>query len=193
MISLDTTAFQAINGLAGRSPALDAVGTFCADQLIWLMAIAVLVRAGMLAFRHDARAASYLAAVMRGSAAVAFSLAGNWLFGRFVHFRERPFVALYGVHILGTAPYGWQSFPSGHSAAAFAMAFSIWFEDRHAGLVLLASAVAVAVGRVFSGVHYPLDVIGGALAGFLWACAARGLGRRLGDERLAARLLKRGA
>lgn len=192
-ISADTSLFHAVNGLAGRSPVLDAAGAFCADQLIWLMAIAVLVRAAMLAFRRDTRAGAYLAAVMRGTFAVAFSLAGNWLFGQFVHFRERPFVSLYGVDLLATAPYGWQSFPSGHAAAAFAIAFSVWYEDRHAGIVLLVMAVGVAFGRVFAGVHYPLDVIAGAAAGFFWAWAARAAGRRLGDERLAAKLLKRGA
>jgi len=191
MFSLDTRLFLAMNGLAGKSQAFDAVVTFCAGNLIWLMAIAVLVRAAILVVRNDRRAAAYFTAVTRSAAAVSIALLGNWLFGQYLWFRERPFVALYDVHLLAVPPYGWQSFPSGHAAAAFVVAFSVYFEDRHAGTVLLVAATAVALGRVFGGVHYPLDVLVGAFAGFVWAFAARAASRRFGVEPSVAAFVKR--
>jgi membrane-associated phospholipid phosphatase len=58
-----------------------------------------------------------------------------------------------------------RSFPSGHSAAAFAFATGVGEVSPGAAIPLRALAVAVAYSRVHSGVHYPGDVIAGALAG----------------------------
>ena len=58
-----------------------------------------------------------------------------------------------------------RSFPSGHSAAAFAFARGVGETSPGAAIPLRALAVAVAYSRVHTGVHYPGDVIGGALAG----------------------------
>jgi undecaprenyl-diphosphatase len=58
-----------------------------------------------------------------------------------------------------------RSFPSGHSAAAFAFATGVGEVSPGAALPLRALAVVVAYSRVHTGVHYPGDVIAGALAG----------------------------
>jgi len=58
-----------------------------------------------------------------------------------------------------------RSFPSGHSAAAFAFATGAGEVSPGAALPLRALAVVVAYSRVHTGVHYPGDVIAGALAG----------------------------
>jgi undecaprenyl-diphosphatase len=61
------------------------------------------------------------------------------------------------------------SFPSGHAASAVAAAVTLarlWPNGR---LVLWLLAVLVAVSRIYVGVHYPLDVLGGAVLGL--ACA----------------------
>jgi undecaprenyl-diphosphatase len=60
-----------------------------------------------------------------------------------------------------------QSFPSGHSATAFACATVLaYFRPRLAPLVFLLAA-AIAWSRVYVGVHYPLDVLGGAALGLV--------------------------
>lgn len=58
-----------------------------------------------------------------------------------------------------------RSFPSGHSAAAFAFATGVGEVSPGAAIPLRALAVVVAYSRVHTGVHYPGDVIAGALAG----------------------------
>jgi membrane-associated phospholipid phosphatase len=58
-----------------------------------------------------------------------------------------------------------RSFPSGHTATAFAFATGAGRELAWTRPPLYALAVLVGYSRVHAGVHYPLDVIGGALAG----------------------------
>jgi len=58
-----------------------------------------------------------------------------------------------------------RSFPSGHSAAAFAFATGVGEVSPGAAIPLRALAAIVAYSRVHTGVHYPGDVIAGALTG----------------------------
>lgn len=58
-----------------------------------------------------------------------------------------------------------KSFPSGHSAAAFAFATAVGTVMPTAAIPLRALATLVAYSRVHTGVHYPGDVLGGALMG----------------------------
>jgi undecaprenyl-diphosphatase len=57
------------------------------------------------------------------------------------------------------------SFPSGHSAAAFAFATGVGHVSPGAGAALRGLAALVAYSRVHTGVHYPADVVSGAIIG----------------------------
>jgi undecaprenyl-diphosphatase len=71
------------------------------------------------------------------------------------------------------------SFPSGHAATSFAAATMLSFAFPRLAPALLLLAAAVAFSRIYVGVHYPLDVAGGAVLGVLVATALRLLVRAL--------------
>jgi len=81
-----------------------------------------------------------------------------------------------------------RSFPSGHAAAAFAFANGVGSVSPAAAVPLHGLAALVAYSRVHTGVHYPGDVIAGALIGITVAAATvRTLNRRaLTAETLSA-------
>jgi undecaprenyl-diphosphatase len=60
------------------------------------------------------------------------------------------------------------SFPSGHAAFFFALATTTAVFDRRLGILLLIGAALVSLARVAAGIHYPSDVLAGALIGFLF-------------------------
>ncbi|MEV6314475.1 phosphatase PAP2 family protein [Streptomyces sp. NPDC051776] len=67
------------------------------------------------------------------------------------------------------------SFPSGHSASAAAFTVGAALESRRWGAVLAPVAASVAFSRVYTGVHYPSDVVAGVALGAGAAFAVRGL------------------
>ncbi len=59
------------------------------------------------------------------------------------------------------------AFPSGHAASAFACATVIGWTSPRLRIPVIVLAAAIAWSRVYVGVHWPLDVLGGALLGVL--------------------------
>ena len=80
--------------------------------------------------------------------------------------RPRPFFAMANLQTLIPIPLSW-SFPSGHACSSFAAAtiYSHGGEKRWLKAVFWALAVTMAFSRMYVGVHYPTDVLAGALVG----------------------------
>lgn len=119
--------------------------TFLASLLVWFMVAAAL----------------FLARGSLSAGIIAWSLSQlvKWL-----HHTPRPFeINGATTFTLWAKPDG--SFPSGHTALAFALATSVLLHRRRLGLIFIAAALLVGTGRVLSNVHYPIDILVGAAIG----------------------------
>jgi undecaprenyl-diphosphatase len=101
-------------------------------------------------------------------ALVTATLAADWLsyLLRQLVGRDRPPLVYPDPRPLVSVPHT-GAFPSGHSASAFAAATVIAWASRRLAVPAYVLAALVAWSRVYVGVHWPLDVIGGAILGVL--------------------------
>lgn len=103
--------------------------------------------------------------------------AGSWLVAegmKHLFDRARPFVSDAGIAPIIKTPSS-SSFPSGHSATAAAGAITLSTVYPALMPVFALAALLVALSRIYLGVHYPLDVLAGALIGVASAIAVLAL------------------
>ncbi len=67
------------------------------------------------------------------------------------------------------------SFPSGHATVFFALATAIYLYNKKVGIVFFIAAVIISIARVLAEVHYPVDVIVGAVIGILVALSVNSI------------------
>lgn len=174
LLRWDTAVMYAINGLAGRHQLLDAllVGlTYAGSGGAIFLALAA-----WLALRRRWPAVLHVLGAMALGGLLEELL-------KALIMRPRPSLLLPpgSLHLLVAVPTS-SAFPSGHATAAVAAAVALWQRDRALGLLPGLLAVLIAYSRVFVGVHWPSDVLAGALLGTASAWAA---------GRLLAQTLKR--
>lgn len=80
--------------------------------------------------------------------------------------RARPFYIDDDIKLIISPPGGY-SFPSGHSASSFAGARVLYKAKKKIGIIAYIVASLIAISRVYLYVHYPSDVLAGALIGTL--------------------------
>ncbi len=147
--------FLRINRLVGRSRPFDIFMIFCAHYVIWVLFIFLLL--WWWAVGTLFASASLFAGMFASMIALSYIIA-------LIHPRARPVRQLTGVktliHTFGT----WKSFPSDHTIGATLLAYGGYMS--FVGLVrveFIFVCALVALGRVWVGVHYPRDILGGFL------------------------------
>lgn len=163
-MNFDTSIFHLINNLAQIHSGVDAIGIFAALFLLPLLGVLTILAAFTV---KRLREEHWYELPLKVFLAGALAYGVRTVIGVLVQ-RPRPFLGLSDMHLLVSRESSY-SFPSGHAAVAFALAFVMYRHDRDWGIAFLILALLVAVGRVFVGVHYPMDIIGGAVVG--WGAA----------------------
>ena len=161
-MSWDWVLFQFINGWAGRWSLLDGIMRLLVNDygLTTAMAlglVALWFEGGERTEREGNQRAVLMAILSVMLANVLLKLCNM------VYFRPRPFET-HAVNLLFYHPTD-SSLPSNVATVGFALAVSLWTWNRRAGLTCLIAALLLGLSRVFCGVHYPGDILAGALLG----------------------------
>jgi undecaprenyl-diphosphatase len=157
MSSLNQVVFNWIHHFAGRWTILDGFAIFCAQWLPYILVIAFIF---LILNKETARKRFYLFA--EGALAIILARGIITTIIQYFYYHPRPF-EFYGFAPL-IAESG-SSFPSGHAAWFFALAMIAWYADRKWGVWYFILATLISIARIYAGVHWPLDVIGGAIIG----------------------------
>ena len=151
---MNDTVLLLVNGWAGKNPALDAVMIFAAQYLIYIVFAVAAACIGYLLYRKEWKPAAYFFA----SLVVSFVLLK---LAALLNFDHRPFM---DHHLTQLTPHEpGKSFPSDHttSSAAVALGILTFTRFKKIGYGLLAAACIIGFSRIFVGVHYPADILGG--------------------------------
>lgn len=175
-MNLDTQLFYLLNNVAGQSPLLDGVIVFFASYLAYLLVGIFLV---LVFFSHYSKRQKWGLLIVAGAASIISRFGVTELIRLFYH-RPRPFLALPDVHnlFIDTA---W-SFPSGHATFFFALSTAVYLYNKKWGLWFFLATILITVSRVIAGVHYPSDILGGALIGIVVAYTTFHLVRRVDNS-----------
>ncbi|WP_434591635.1 phosphatase PAP2 family protein [Streptomyces sp. A5-4] len=159
----DVSLLYDINGLATDAPGwLDRVMEFVGEYGIMLGLVVVALWAWWSVRRREDAVVS-VAGLVWAPLAAGLALLINIPIRGFVE-RPRPFLDHKGLEVLvaGKTDY---SFVSDHATMAMAIGVGVFVANRKFGLAAIGFAVAEGFCRVYMGVHYPTDVIGGFALG----------------------------
>ncbi len=154
---MNQVIFQWIFQFAGRSFLLDDLGVLFAKYLPYFLVVWFFI----LIFRENGwRRKVFL--FLEGALAVILSRGLVTEIIRFFYHHPRPF------DVFGFTPLvaeSGSSFPSGHAAFLFALAVKVFYLNRKWGTWFFAMSFLVGIARIYAGVHWPADILGGIIVG----------------------------
>jgi len=168
LLNLDLRVFETAAALnwPGAERVLPRLSRSANHGVLWFATAAALAATGSPRARR---------AAVRGLASLAVASATINTVGKRSVRRPRPVLdPVPLVRQLKRQPIT-TSFPSGHAASAAAFATGVALESRGLGAVVAPIAFSVAMSRVYTGVHFPSDVLAGAALGAGAAFAVREL------------------
>lgn len=170
MNDLNIYIFNFLNSGARYYPRLDMFFIFLTSYLAYSVSIVIgLYVLFIVPFRREA-ALEKIRAIRQGFEFV-LATGLTWVFVSVIKYwvaEPRPFMVLKEIQALLPNESGY-SFPSGHSALTFAVATTVYLHHKRLGIYLYAFALVVAISRVYVGVHYPIDILAGALIGIFFS------------------------
>lgn len=166
--TLDARAHAVTMALVGRSRRADQLAVLAARHLaklhIGLLGLLLLGGRGQAGWQRRETG-------LRIAVALPVTIAAVSLVGRLVE-RQRPFALAESAHqLVDHAPH--RSFPSRHSACAAAMTTVALPTAPVVGALMGLGALGLAVSRVYTGLHYPTDIVAGWLIGATIGIIAR--------------------
>lgn len=159
--NLNREIFNWIHSGAGTRPFADGLAVFFAQGGPFVLVIFLVV----LWFVAGNRSKLHL---LEAIWSAGLGLAINQIIGLF-YFHPRPFMLGLCTPLFAHGPE--TSFPSDHATLMFAVTFYLLFTQRNlaSSLALLVLTLFTAWGRVYSGIHFPFDIIGSLVIGFISA------------------------
>ncbi len=154
---MDYQLFQFVNQIARINDVLDYFIIFCAKILIVFLVFGV-VSLAIVRAKEWGKEMFFDATIGMFTA-----LFISWIVP-LLYVRPRPFVD-HSVHQLVLIDPSIKSFPSDHTLLSFAVAMAVWQYDRKWGSIFFVLAALVGLSRVAAGVHYPFDIVAGAVIG----------------------------
>lgn len=163
-MNVDWLLFQTMNGLAGRWPLFDGAVQFLMNDYALTTALTVLVVVLWFRGRTQAEREADQAMVVYTIVAILVSAVALKALN-LAFFRPRPFTN-HEVNLLFYHPSD-SSLPSNSATVAFVLAVGLAQRSRWLGGLAIVMGTVLGLARVIGGVHYPLDIVAGALMG--WA------------------------
>lgn len=163
----DTELFLAINGK--HNAFFDTIMYWASDKLFWIPFYAVIV---FFLVRIYKKFTIYILLAITVTITLCDQTASGLLKNLVKRFRPSHEPTLAGlVHLSEAGPGGKYGFVSSHSANAFGLVTFLFFllpaKYNWLKIILLFWALLVSYSRIYNGVHYPFDILGGAVVGVL--------------------------
>ena len=171
-----------ITGFAGENSFVDGIAALFATDFFVPVSISLYMSLLWYGTKDPLQRIKNQYGVMCASASMGIACGWISLINNFERFWDRPFVegenARHAAEELFYLPHD-PSFPSNLAAVAFAAATGIFIYNRKASIPVIILALLWSISRVFAGIHYPIDIVGGAAIGIATGVFTYGVFRLL--------------